>query len=128
MKILDENIADSQRRQLLARGHHVKQIGYEIGWKSMKDRNDIIPRLHRLRRPTFFTHDADFYDPDLRHTGYCLVYLDVDEDEAAEYIRRVLRHPVFRTKAQRMGKVIRVRSSRLNFWQVGKKVEQAALW
>jgi hypothetical protein len=77
----------------------------------MKDRNDIIPLLHSRRRPTFFTHDVGFYDPKLRHAGDCLVCLQVDEDEAADYIRRLLRHPAFRTKAQRMGKVIRVRST-----------------
>jgi len=128
MNVLDENIIDSQRQQLLARGIRVKQIGYEIGRKSMKDRNGIIPLLHQQRRPTFFTRDADFYDPKLRHAGYCLVYLDVHENEAAEYIHRLLRHPTFRTQAQRMGKVIRVRPGRLNVWQVSEKVEQVVAW
>jgi hypothetical protein len=33
MNILDENIADDQRHELLARGLRVRQIGYEIGRK-----------------------------------------------------------------------------------------------
>ena len=72
----------------------------------MKDRGEIIPLLHTLRRPTFFTRDHDFYKADLRHPGYCLVFLDVAFDEAAEFIRRFLRHTAFRTQAQRMGRVI----------------------
>ena len=72
----------------------------------MKDRGEIIPLLHTLRRPTFFTRDHDFYKADLRHLGYCLVFLDVAFDEAAEFIRRFLRHTAFRTQAQRMGRVV----------------------
>jgi len=81
-----------------------------------------------LRRPTFFTRDEDFYKPNLRHSGYCLVHLDVLPEEVAEYIRRFLRHPSFRTQAQRMGKVVRVRHSGLAWWETGAKVEHAVSW
>jgi len=59
MNILDENVPDSQRRLLRWKRIHVRQIGIELGHKGMKDR-DIIPLLHALDRPTFFTFDADF--------------------------------------------------------------------
>ena len=59
----------------------------------------------------------------LLHQGYCLVFLDVWDDEAAEYIRRFLRHPEFRTQAQRMGKVTRVRHGGVSYWQVQVKEE-----
>ena len=104
MNLLDENIFDPQRLQLLAWKIHVRQIGVDIGQQGMDDREEIIPLLHNLRRPTFFTRDEDFYHPWLRHPGYCLVFLDVRPDDAAHYIRRFLRHPSFRTQAQRMGK------------------------
>ena len=94
----------------------------------MKDRNEIIPLLHTLRRPTFFTRDHDFYKPDLCHLGYCLVFLDVAFDEAAEFIRRFLRHVAFRTQAQRMGKVIRVHHSGVSYWQVNVKRVRALSW
>ncbi|MGH9766776.1 MAG: hypothetical protein ACREAB_05010 [Blastocatellia bacterium] len=79
----------------------------------MDDHNQIIPLLHSLRRPTFFTRVHDFYKPNLRHSGYCLVCLDLPPDEVAEYIHCFLRHKSFRTQAQRMGKVVRVRHSGL---------------
>jgi len=41
----------------------MKQIGIEIGHAGMKDRNEIIPLLHSLRRPTFLSRDDDFYHP-----------------------------------------------------------------
>jgi hypothetical protein len=94
----------------------------------MDDRNEIIPLLHKLRRPTFFARDHGFYHPTLRHARYCLVYLDVATGEVADYIRRFLRHPAFRTKAQRMGKVVRVRHSGLTYWPVGKESKHIIGW
>jgi hypothetical protein len=65
-----------------------RQIGRDLARKGMKDR-EIIPLLHGLTRPTFFTLDADFYNRRHCHERYCLVHLDV---EAAEFVLRVLRH------------------------------------
>jgi hypothetical protein len=128
MIILDENIVFSQREQLLAGKVHIRQIGVEVGRAGVKDRDEVIPLLHTCRRPTFFTRDHDFYSPTLRHRGYCLVYLDVEFDEAAEYLRRFLRHKAFRTQAQRLGKVVRVRHSGLTYWQLGDNVEHVIGW
>ena len=97
MNVLDENIVATQRELLRSWKIHLRRIGGEVGRAGMKDRSEIIPLLHTLRRPTFFTRDHDFYKPDLCHPGYCLVFLDVAFDEAAEFIRRLLQHAAFRT-------------------------------
>ncbi|HMV47906.1 MAG TPA: hypothetical protein PLD20_20175 [Blastocatellia bacterium] len=128
MNLLDENIFDPQRLQLLAWKIHVRQIGVDIGQQGMDDREEIIPLLHNLRRPTFFTRDEDFYHPWLRHPGYCLVFLDVRPDDAAHYIRRFLRHPSFRTQAQRMGKIIRLHEDGISFRQVGAGEAEHPAW
>ena len=128
MNILDEDVGLSQRQQLEAWKIHFRQIGVEIGSSGMKDHEGIIPLLHRLKRPTFFTLDHGFYRPTLRHQGYCLVFLDVWEDEAATYIRRFLRHPTFRTQVQRMGKVVRVHPTGVSYWQVNVKKVHAFSW
>lgn len=124
MNILDEDIGLSQRRSLESWKIHFRQVGVEIGRSGLKDRNEVIPLLHQLRHPTFFTRDHGFYRPTLRHHEYCLVYLDVWDDEAAQYIRRFLRHTAFRAHMNRMGKVVRVHSSGLSYWggSSGKEV------
>jgi hypothetical protein len=94
----------------------------------MKDIDEIIPLLHTLRQPTLFTRDKDFYKARLRHEAYCLVLLDVDFDEVAEYTLRFLRHPSFRNRAQRMGKVVRVRHGGLTWWERDAKAEHAVSW
>ena len=94
MNILDENIIDNQRRQLKSWRISVRQIGYEIGRKGMKDR-EIIP---------------------------------VRKEEVATFVRRVLRHRVFKTKAKRMGKVIRASHIGLSVWNLHAEKEERFDW
>jgi hypothetical protein len=107
VNILDENIPKNQRELLTSWHVAIRQIGYDVGRKGIQD-DEIIPLLHQLRRPSFFTRDSDFFDRRLCHQRYCLVYMDVDKYEAALFVRRVLRHPEFDTQVKRMGAVIRV--------------------
>ncbi len=54
MNVLDENILFSQRYQLQKKKVHFRQVGIEIGYKGMQDRDDIIPLLHSLKnQPSF---------------------------------------------------------------------------
>jgi len=107
MNILDENILSDQRHLLQNWRIFVHQIGDDIGRKGMQD-EEIVPLLHQLNHPTFFTRDGDFYYRHLCHSRYCLVYLDIGRYEVASFVRRLLRHQQFDTQAKRMGAVIRV--------------------
>lgn len=128
MNILDEDIGWSQRPPLESWKIHFRQIGVEIGRSGLKDLNEVIPLLHQVRHATFFTRDHGFYRPTLRHPEYCLVFLDVWNDEGAQYIRRFLRHTAFRTRVNRMGKVVRAHQSGLSYWQVGSEAEMIVSW
>jgi hypothetical protein len=99
VNILDENIIESQRRLLRSWHVTVRHLGYDLGRQVIKDR-EILPFLHQLRHPTFFTRDADFYERRLCHARYCLVQLAVKKDEVAIFARRLLRHREFDTKAK----------------------------
>lgn len=104
MNILDENIPEGQTNWLRRKRIHVRQIGVDVRQKGLED-DEIIPLLHELDRPTFLTLEVDFYDRRLRHQAYCLVYLDVVDEDFAEFAHRFLKHPTFNTKAKRMGHV-----------------------
>lgn len=127
MNILDENIPKPQRELLEARRIHVRQIGVSVGRLGMLD-DEIIPMLLRLHRPTFFTRDEDFYKRRLGHPKYCLVYLDVEKYETAQFVKRFLRHSQFKTHAKRMGKVIRVSHAGISFWESRGRTEQKCEW
>jgi hypothetical protein len=72
--------------------------------------------------------DHGFYHPTLLHQGYCLVFLDVWDDEVVDYIRRFLRHQAFRTRTQRLGKIVRVRPSGVSYWEVRQRGEHTLNW
>ena len=117
MIVLDENVFESQRAQLRAWRIHLCQIGRDAGRKGMHD-DEIIPLLRTMRRPTFVTRDRDFFDKSLCNDRFCLVYLDIRPLEVAEFVRRLLRHPQFKTWSQRKGCVMRVAPSGVSVWQV----------
>lgn len=127
MNILDENIPESQRQLLRGWRIAVRQVGHEVGRQGMDD-EEIIPLLHRLGRPTFFTRDLGFYNRRLCHAGYCLVCLAVGQYEAASFIRRFLRAPVFDTQAKRMGTVVWVSHTGVRVWRLHTAREERVEW
>lgn len=116
MNVLDENVPDPQRTRLRRWRVPVYHIGYDLGAGGTSD-DDLIRVLRGLRRPTFFTLDADFCRRELAHERYCLVWLNVRAIDAAAYIRRLLNHPELDTQAKRMGAVVEVSPSGVTVWR-----------
>lgn len=127
MIVLDENILESQRLLLHSWRVRARQIGVDLAHKGIKD-PQILPLLHEIKLPTFFTRDLGFYGRDLCHAGFCLVALAVHRQEAAQFIRRVLRHEDFRTRARRMGKVLRVSTAAVYYWELNAEQEKRIDW
>ena len=127
MNILDENFPANQRQLLESWRVRVRQIGFNLGRRGMQD-EELIPFLLEQRSPTFFTRDSDFYEQQLCDRRYCLVFLDVDKQEVAAFVRRVLRHPACSTQANRMGGVFRVSSAGLWFWRLHASKELVLRW
>lgn len=116
MILLDENWPEQQRHIMIKAASGIHQVGTEWGQKGMSD-SEILAALRRQKRVTFLTRDADFYKRANCHGSYCLVLLQVTRREAAAYAIRFLRHPLFRTFANRQGKVVRVQPTGITYWQ-----------
>jgi hypothetical protein len=129
MLIIDENISEHEVWRLREWGITVRRIGAEIAAPSIADEN-IIPILHHLKHPTFFSRDQDFWKVRLAHPNYCLVFLDIPEHEGeiALAIRRFLRHSDFNSHAKRMGKVVRLHLNRIHYWQLSKQFLSGIEW
>ena len=93
----------------------------------MKD-DEAVVLLRRHRSVTFFTRDAGFYLPALRHRRYCLVAMNVGQNEIAMFVSRFLRHPGFDTQVKRMGRVIRLSHAGLAAWRLRSETEIHADW
>jgi hypothetical protein len=66
VNVLDENIPLDQRDLLRTWGVHCRVIGQDIAPISIGDDN-ILALLHRLKQPTLFTRDEDFFKHRLCH-------------------------------------------------------------
>src|SRR5262245_50586345 len=108
MFVLDENMDDELIDALARRRIRAQKISKGVGRSGMTD-EDVIPLLRRMRSVTLFTRDKDYNHPHLCHVRYCLVSLQISRLETTEKIRQFLRHPAFRTWAQRRGKLVWVR-------------------
>lgn len=64
MNILDENILASQRQLLKGWRIRVRQIGYDLERKGIKD-DVVLSLLLQYGRPTLFTRDLGFYRREL---------------------------------------------------------------
>lgn len=127
MNVLDENIPKQQRQLLESWRVHLRQIGVNIGWLGMQD-EEIIPLLLKHRRITFFTRDSDFYKSELLHAKYCLVFLAIEKNETATFIRRFLRHPSFNTQTKRQGNILRVSRIGISALRVNAQRESHFAW
>ena len=127
MIILDENFPESQRQLFKAWRIPVRQIGVEISRKGIQD-DEIIPLLLKLRQPTFFTLDDDFYSRHLCHERYGVICVDVAQYEAAAFVRRFLRHKNFDTEVKRMGTVARLSHAGIFLWRLHGENETRLDW
>ena len=127
MIVLDENIHEAQRLRLVSSRVGPRQIGVDFGPKGLKD-EQIIVRLRGRKGITFFTRDAGFYLAGLRHPAYCLVVLNVAQNDVATFVRRFLKHPDFQTNSARMGRVVRVSHIGLAYYRRNSHAELHAVW
>jgi hypothetical protein len=116
---------------------HLKQVGVEVSIRrwyrgsvcSIRDlrpgtiiKDDVVPALLRTAaQPTFVTVDwMDFWQRMEPHPRFCLVCFTLPPDrgrEIAALLRHMLRLPAFNTKAARMGKIARISSGQVAYYQ-----------
>lgn len=127
MNILDANIPLPERTRLAGWRLRFRQIGHELLPHHTQDA-DILPVLHRIGDVTFHTRDRDFWHAALCHESYCLAFYDVPLDQTAKFIRAFLRHPQFRTVAQRRGKVCHIHETGVSFYPAHRRRAEVCPW
>lgn len=91
-------------------------------------KDDGIPELLRQQpQSTFVTiNERDFWRKALANRRYCIVCFALPDSrvrEISDSLRSLLRRPELRTKAQRIGKVIRVTGREVRYYSVGNRRE-----
>jgi hypothetical protein len=117
--ILDDQLFDVEVLIPIARWITVQRLRDLRPSEVIKD--ERVPELLRqLRQPTFVTIDLGFWNRGLRGSKFCILCFALqndEQDQLPELLRRVLRLPEFRTKASRMGKVARISTIDIQYWE-----------
>jgi hypothetical protein len=89
-------------------------------------KDDAVPDLlHTVSQPTFVTLNwTDFWQRSVAHRGFCLVCFTLPTNRAPDIsplLRRLFRLGPFKSKAARMGKVVRVGHEQVAYYQVNDR-------
>lgn len=128
MILLDHNVPQDQLGALRRAGIRVSQIGFEVGRPEWLDQQEILRYLHELKQTTFVTRDLGFYRRRFSHPRYCVVVVAGRALETAAYIRHFLRHKRFRTKASRMGLVVKLLPATIVWWEPTRSGQTRLKW
>ena len=96
-------------------------------------KDEAIPALLRqLKQPTFVTIDyMDFWRRIPADNAFCIGCLELPTervDDIPVRLRQLLRLPEFKTKKVRMGKVVLVRETRLQYYSQPEKLVHILRW
>lgn len=121
--VLDEHLGDSEVLESLRRWISAVKIIDLAPDETLKD-DRLLQFLRRQKQPTFVTLDAGFFHKNLCDRRYCLIYFVIfhqQQNRIPGLLRQLFRLPEFKTKAVRMGSVVRVSGDQVEFWRLGER-------
>lgn len=132
MIVLDENLHRQRLFKAISAWYpgHVTSVTILRASNVVKD--EAIPvMLRRLDEPTFVTINViDFWRRIEPHPAYCIVTIDLPQERTPEIpplLRRLLRLPEFRTKTARLGTVVRLTPTQVEYYRADRQ-PQAFPW
>jgi hypothetical protein len=131
MFVIDVALADELVLQPIQRMASTRSVRDLRLYEVVKD--DRVPVLLReLSSPTFITIDeAGFWRRNMCSQAYCILYFalsDTQQELIPSLLRKLLRLPEFKTKANRMGKVARISLANIKYYQAGDNKLHVLAW
>ena len=132
MIIVDENIHDYRIMEAISAWYPGQVVSITALRPGSVIKDDTIPGLLlKTVQPTFITINVtDFWKKVQPHNAYCIVTIDLPKERVREIpylLRRLLHLTDFKTRASRMGKVIRLKSGRVEYYEADRRV-RTLLW
>jgi hypothetical protein len=94
--------------------------------------DDRVPEILRTQKQaTFVTIDQDFWAQHWSDPSYAILYFALRNDQQRDLpalLRALLRRTEFCTRANRMGKVVRVSTATVEWWQFHRADLQQVTW
>lgn len=132
MIVVDENLRDPRVIKAISTWYQGKVVSVTTLRPNTIVKDDAIPALlQSANRATFVTINVtDFWGRVQPHQNYCIVAIVLPQERAREtpdWLRRLFTLSEFKTKALRMGKVIRVDESHIKYYQSNRH-HQSLSW
>ena len=128
MLIIDENLHDQRIMAALSTWYPGQVVSVVTLRPGTVIKDEAIPGLLlAATQPTFVTiNTPDFWRKAQPHRAYCIVAVALPKERAQQVpllLRRLFRLAAFRTKALRMGKVIRLSQNRIEYYESGWRIQ-----
>ncbi len=129
MIVLDENLSDAFIVNRISEWY----VGQVILLSDLRPqsviKDEAIPALLlKVGQPTFVTINVtDFWKRTNPHRGYCIVCVTVSQNRASDVLESLYRffhHPLFKAKSGRMGRIVRLLPSRLEYYAADRKIHE----
>ena len=132
MVIVDENLHSHRIIQAISDWYTSRVISVTALRPGSVIKDEAIPTLLlKVSQPTFITINvADFWKNVQPHKSYCIVTVTLPTERIAEVsllLRRFFRLPEFKSKALRMGKIVRLTSERVEYYQSVQHIHSISL-
>jgi hypothetical protein len=127
MIVLDEEIHGASLRRAIAAWYPGRVVSVVALRPGTIVKDEAVPAVLRtVPQPTFVTINAfDFWRKIPADSRFCIVCVELNASqivELPERLRRFLRMPEFKTKGARLGKVVRLRSRRIEYYAADRVV------
>jgi hypothetical protein len=121
--VLDEHLGDTEVLEPLRGWISTVRITDLAPDETVKD-DRLLQFLCRQKQPTFVTLDAGFFHKHLCDRRYCLISCVIPHQQQHRIpglLRQLFRLPEFKTKAVRMGSVVRLSGDQVEYWRLGER-------
>lgn len=128
MIVIDESIQDNRIIRAIADWYPGQVISImDLRPATLIKDDGITTLLNKVKQPTFVTINVeDFWLKFQANQRYCIIALQLTQlqvkQETSVWLRKLLLLPEFRTKAARMGRVVYMRSSRIEYYGVDRQI------
>lgn len=122
MIVVDENIHDHRIIEAISAWYPGQVVSITTLRPGTIIHDDAIPTvLLQISQPTFVTVSvSDFWPKIQPHDSYCIITIVLPQKRAREVpdiLRGLLRLPEFKTKVSRLGKIVRVTSGQIEYYE-----------
>ncbi len=131
MIVVDENLHDQRIIKAISEWFSGRVVSVTTLRPKSIIKDDAIPTLLRKAdQPTFVTNNvSDFWKEVEPHAGYCIVAIVLPKERIREIpalLRRLFRLPEFKTKASRMGRVVRLTPKQIEYYEADRRIQSVS--